>query len=80
MKTKKEIPNISIRFGALPHQIKKQLADQGFRGKTSALRKFQDWADWLTILSIDGLLTQREVGNARRRLMKRILKGVEADL
>lgn len=62
---------IEIVFGAVCDPIDKQLREQGHPLKTASV--FQKDADALTRLAVRGLLTDAQVRQARKKLLRRIV-------
>jgi hypothetical protein len=62
-----------LEMGALSDDIEVQLRRQGLTlGSVDSVRSVQGWADAITSLGIQELLTMAERDKARKRLMKRI--------
>jgi hypothetical protein len=62
-----------LEMGALSDDIEDQLQRQGLTlGSIDSVRRVQGWADAITSLGIQELLTMAERDKARKRLMKRI--------
>lgn len=67
--------NLSIQFGALAPDIKRQLPP-GVVMADGDLEHFQRDADSITRLSVRGLITDAAKNAARQKLMERIVKAV----
>jgi hypothetical protein len=62
-----------LEMGALSDDIEVQLRHQGLTlGSIDSIKRVQGWADAITSLGIQELLTMTERNKARKRLMKRI--------
>lgn len=68
---------LSIQFGAMAPLLESQLGHQGMRLVGSKLMHIQKDADALARLAVRGVLSDGETRNARRRLLKVILKYAE---
>lgn len=68
---------VAIHFGALCEPVAKQLAEQGHVVTKKNGRILQEFADWITMLSLHGMLSEAETHRARQRLLKRIVKGLQ---
>lgn len=66
---------MNVTFGALSPPLSRQLAGVQSR---EVIRHWQRDADAITRLAVRGLLTEREVGNARLRLCRQIRESVGA--
>jgi len=73
---------LGLHFGALCHPIAKQLKDQGvtmnvgIRGSASIWQKD---ADAITRLAVRQLLPDSAARGARQKLLKTIIRGIEAN-
>jgi len=73
---------LHLHFGALCHPIAKQLKDQkvtmnvGVRG---SVRIWQEDADAITRLAVRQLLPESAARAARKKLLKRIIRGIESN-
>jgi hypothetical protein len=72
MKTTEAGPQFGITFGALAPPLSEQLAEQGFTARKASIKRWQDFADYITRLSIAGFLSEVETHRARSRLIKRM--------
>lgn len=62
---------MKIVFGAMAADLSSQLAEQGLQVRdTSSL--YQRMADAITLLAVQGILTQADAQRARRRLLNRL--------
>ena len=62
-----------VHFGALCDPIEKQLTDQGQRfEKREYAKVIQAWADSITRLLINDILSESEAHRAHKRLMKKL--------
>ena len=66
---------MDIRFGALAPSLVEQLAGLGITEEK--LEALNNHAHAITRLKVNGLLTERESGSARKRLIKEITKAYE---
>lgn len=68
---------VTIRFGAMAPPIRAQLEEQHIMGiPHSLITSFQHDADALTRLAVRGMLPDRAVTAARKRLIQRIRKQI----
>lgn len=65
---------VQITFGAMVPLLETQLGHQGLKMLSGPLHHVQRDADALARLAARGVLSERETHNARRRLLKVILK------
>lgn len=72
---------LGIHFGALCHPIAMQLRDQGVRMNAAIRDSATIWqhdADAITRLAVRQLLPYSAARNARQKLLKKIIRGLEA--
>lgn len=69
--------NLSLHFGALVPSIAEQLANEGLTAHAKDLKLWQDGADALVHLSINGLLPDSIVRASRIKLLKKICANVK---
>ena len=67
---------VTIHFGAMCDPIEKQLKDQGVKLPKNKVRCFQDLANCITILKIQGILPDSVVHKAHQTLMKKISEAI----
>ncbi len=73
---------LALHFGAICHPLAKQLMEQGVRmnaGIRGSASIWQKDADAITRLAVRQLLPDSAARNARRKLLKRIIRGIEAN-
>lgn len=71
---------LALNFGALCHPIAKQLKDQGVRmnvGIRGSATIWQKDADAITRLAVRQLLPDAAARSARKKLLKKIIRGIE---
>lgn len=66
-----------LHFGAMAESISDQLSAQGFNAEPADLLHWQKDSDAITRLAVRRLLPESQAHNARKRLMKLIVKGVK---
>lgn len=79
-KKRAKTATIALHFGALCHPLTKQLKDQGVRmnvGLRGSTRIWQADADAITRLAVRQLLPDSAARNARKKLFKKIVRGLE---
>ena len=69
---------LGIVFGVCSPPLEDQISAQKCHITSKEGEYWQKWADSITLLSVHNLLTPTETHNARKRLMKKIQTGVEA--
>jgi hypothetical protein len=72
---------VEISFGALCHPTAKQLKEQGVTmnvGMRGSCGTWQKDADAITRLAVRHLLPESATRNARQKLLKNIIRGIEA--
>jgi hypothetical protein len=73
---------LALDFGALVHPLAKQLKDAGVRfnvGIRGSVSIWQKDADAITRLAVRQLLPDAAARSARRKLLKKIIRGLEAN-
>lgn len=73
---------LTLHFGALCHPIAKQLRDQGVRMNVAIRSSVSIWqkdADAITRLAVRQLLPETATRNARRKLLKKVIRGINAN-
>ena len=70
---------VQIQFGAMVPLLETQLGHQGLKMLSGPLHHVQKDADAIARLSARSVLSERETHNARRRLLKVILKHATAE-
>ena len=68
---------LRIIFGATAENLSRQIEAVGLDGDSNAVDDLQRYADAVTLLSVQGVLSEGEAHKARQRLMKRIVKAVQ---
>lgn len=68
---------LGINFGAFSEPIVVQLLNQGVSSNSEMIEAWQKSADAITRLNILELLSDSETRAARKRLLKKICKGVK---
>lgn len=76
MKTKKA-ESIGLHFGLLCEPLAKQLADQGHAIPKRNGVILQKFADAISLLAVHGMLSDAEKDRVRKRLLQRIIKGLQ---
>jgi hypothetical protein len=69
-----ETKQIEVRFGAPSPPLREQL--KGFNVPAKTVKWWQGYADAITLLVLNGILSDGEAGKARARLFKEIKEGV----
>lgn len=80
MQTENKKATLALDFGALCHPLAKQLKDQGVRMNVAIRGSAGIWqkdADAITRLAVRQLLPDSAAQNARKKLLKKIVRGIE---
>ena len=73
---------LALHFGALCQPLAKQFRDQGIRmniGIRGSATIWQKDADAITSLAVRQLLSDSAARNARQKLLKKIIRGLESN-
>lgn len=70
------VAHLELHFGALCHPLKKQFRMAGIKVDKADMDRWQRAADSITYLAVHQLLPDSAAHAARKRLMKKIVAGV----